>query len=340
MSARSVRVQALLVSEYAGGLSQRASIVSLAGKELPVPGRLRTLRWDAWGLSPDARFVAAVRPGTVSRPGGAVLVGRVRGGTMQTVLREPCRPWCAYEPTYAWSPDSRLLAVSAGGLEGPSILELVDVSGRVVKSLPMPNVDPEYGGKAAHRVISWSPDGSRLLVMRYNEYRASAALVLDIGTGKSRRIAGFAGCDRPELEWSPNGRLIALSSSGTQDCLDLFAIIDAVHAKTLTSRHWDKGLGQGGTVWAPDGKSVFGTATTYRSGEYLHRIDRIYLTGRRVNVIKPAAGARTPRVALGTGLLYDSGKTLYLHRLATGQTDRLMSLRSGVLTVVPLRRLP
>ena len=340
MSGRSVReVQALLVSEYAGGLSQRASIVSLAGKELPVPARLRKLRWGVWRLSPDGRFVAEVRPGTVLRR-GSVLVGRVRGGSMQTVLEEPCQSACAYDPTYAWSADSRQLAAAAGGLGEPSVLRLVDVNGRLVRSFSVPNVDPQLGGKVAHRVISWSPDGSRLLLMRYSESGQSAAVVLEIRSGKWRRVAAFVACDGPELEWSPNGRLIALSSHGTQDCLDQFALIDVLNGKTLTSRQWDKGLGQGGTLWAPDSKSVFGTATTYRSGKYSHRIDRIYLIGRRVNVIKPAVGATTPRVALATGLIYDTANALYLRRFATGQTDRLTSLRSSLFTVEPLQRIP
>ena len=340
-SVRAVRgVQAVLVSEYAGGLSQRVSIVSLAGKQLPVAPRLRTFRWGASSLSPDARFVAEVRPGTVHRR-GIVLVGRVRGGSMQTVLEEPCPSACPYDPTLAWSPDSRHLALAAGGgLGKPSVLRLVDVNGRLVKSFAVPSNDPDNGRKVAHRVISWSPDGSRLLLMRYGELGPSAAVVLEIATGRLHAVARFAGCDGPDLEWSPDGRLLALTSDATQDCLDRFELIDALRAKTLISREWDKGLGQGGTLWAPDSKSVFGTATTYRSGKYSHRIDRIYVTGRRVNVIEPAANEAIPRVALATGLIYDTTNALYLRRFAAGKADRLTTLRSNLITVEPLRRLP
>lgn len=344
-SSRSVpAVQALLVSEQlAAGVSQRVSIISLAGKKLAVPGRLQKLRWGDWALSPDARFVAWFAQ-LSSRPGGGVLVGPLRGGTMQTVLRDPCRPSCGYWPTYAWGPDSRLLAVSAGALEEPQVLRLVDVNGRVVKSFSMPNAVTEWGGKVrvTYRVVSWPPDGSRLLLLRSDRYGPSAVVVLEVGTGKWHRVAGvrrFSGCDHPKLAWSPDGRLIALSSHGTQDCLDLFALIDALHAKTLISEEWEDELGDGRPVWAVDGKSVF-IRTTPVSGQPLEGIDRIYLTGERVNVIEPTADGATPRVALATGLIYDAANALYLHHFATGETKRLMPLRSGSRMIEPLQRLP
>ena len=111
----------------------------------------------------------------------------------------------------------------------------------------------------ATEVISWSPDGSRLLLEQTTSFGAGTAIVREISGGKSRRLSEFVGCDGPRLTWSPNGRFIALVSKGTQDCLDFFDLIDAVRAKTLVSGQWDKGKGEGGTVWASDSKSVFGT---------------------------------------------------------------------------------
>jgi hypothetical protein len=226
------------------------------------------------------------------------------------------------------------------------VLRIVDLSGRVVRSFAVPRLDTASGEPAATEVISWSPDGSRLLLMRTASFGETAAIVRDIKTGKSRGVADFVGCDGPRLAWSPNGRFIALDSRGTQDCLDFFNLIDAVRAKTLVSRQWDKGKGEGGTVWAADSKSVFGSTSIYRAGRTSSRIDRIYLSGRRSNFIKPRLGWLTPRLALVTGLVYDSvppktgPTTLYLHRFATRAEERVASSRLGFARVEPLQHLP
>jgi hypothetical protein len=345
---RSAPVRGLLVTENESNGGERVSILSLTGKRLPIPPRLRSLGYAAGQLSPyarlspDARFVA-----DIDLRRGSVLIGGVRGGAMRTVLRSPCPSGCLNAPTFAWSPDSRFLAVAAGdGVGKPSVLRIVDLSGRVVRSFTVPRRDPDSGEPEGTEVISWSPDGSRLLLMRTATFGATAAIVREIRTGTSRSVANFVGCDGPHLAWSPNGRFIALDSRGTQDCLDFFALIDAVRAKTLISRSWEKGKGAGGTVWAPDSKSVFGFSSTYRAGRTSSRIDRIYLSGRRTKIIKPRLGWLTPRVALVTGLVYDSAppttgpKTLYLHNFTTRAQERLASSRLGFARVEPLQRLP
>ena len=149
---RPLQCGGLLVIENFSGAGERVSILSLAGNRLPVPPRLRTLGWVASQLSPnvrlspDARFVADA---DVRR--GNVLVGRVQGGAMRTVLRSPCGPRCLAPPTFAWSPDSRFLAVAAGGLGTPSVLRIVDLSGRIVKSFSEPRVDPNSGSRWPRR---------------------------------------------------------------------------------------------------------------------------------------------------------------------------------------------
>ena len=344
-TARAAPVAGLLVTEYTADGKSRLSIVSLTGKRTPVPPRLRTLGrgWPAWRLSPDARLVAA------ATPDGDVLLGPVRGGVMQTVLRSPCPAQGLDGPTFAWSPDGRHLAVAAGGIgrDGKgqrSVLKIVDPSGRLVRSFTVPRRTDDWGGPIATAVSSWSPDGSRLLLERVATYASTAAVVRDIETGTSRTVARFAGCDAAHLTWSPNGRYLALDSRGTQDCLDYFELIDAVRAKTIVSREWDKGAGEGGTVWAADSKSVFGSSSTYRAGRTSSRIDRISLTGRRTNVIASRLGLVTPRVALATGLVFDvfmvGEKALYLHDFATGQRRRLAASARGFASVEPLQRLP
>ena len=100
----SARAQALLVID-SGYPTPTVTIISLAGKRLPVPARVRK---SPFGLSPDARRVA-------DTTADGVRVGPVRRGSMMTVLRGDRCPSCVYgtDPSFAWSPDSRRLAAAA-----------------------------------------------------------------------------------------------------------------------------------------------------------------------------------------------------------------------------------
>ena len=109
-----------------------------------------------------------------------------------------CEPCCAVRvgldaspTTFAWSPDSRFLAVAAGGLGTPSVLRIVDLSGRIVKSFSEPRVDPNSGEPVATEVISWSPDGSRLLLEQTTSFGA--------GPPSSARSAEASRADSPSL---------------------------------------------------------------------------------------------------------------------------------------------
>jgi hypothetical protein len=62
----------------------RVTLLSPAGKRLPVPERVRKFPHE---LSPDGRMVAGVRD-------GKLLLGPVRGGALKTILRGVCaRPY-------------------------------------------------------------------------------------------------------------------------------------------------------------------------------------------------------------------------------------------------------
>ena len=344
--AGSAPVRGLLVrSTYPKAL---VSILTLDGKSLAVPARVREF---PLGLSPDARLVAGVSAPPQLHGTGAVLLGPVHGGSMKTVLRGDCTsPPCprGADPSYAWSPDAQRLAAAVNPARGPTLLKLLDRSGTVMRSVSLPRQSTERGDRAYHRLVSWSPNGRRLLLMRSNDYGPTAAVEVDVATGRSRTLAKFRPCDGPSLAWSPDSRLVALTSSGTQDCDDRFAIIDAASARPVLERSYPKGLGEGGTLWATDSRSVFAAAITLSATKpngIRSRIDRVLLDGRRSNVIEPRAGWLIPRVALDTGLVYQTSPrtgygALYLHRLSSVEHDRRISSQKGIDAVVPLTRAP
>ena len=317
------------------------TIISLTGKRLPVPARVRK---SPFGLSPDARMVAVVsgnEPGATRQEyaTGGVLVGAVRGGSMRSVLRGDCdSPPCpsGADPSYAWSPDSQRVAAAANTAHGPTLLKVFDRNGRVVRSFALPQTNPSLErGRVYYHLVSWSPDGSRLLLRQYTQY-ATAVVVVDINSGRVRtleRLLGPGGLTG--LVWSPDGRYVALAFGGTQDSNDVFAVIDAASARPVIHRSVDKGSGPRDPVWAPDSRSLF--LSVYPGG-----IDRLYLTGRRT---KHVTSSGVPEVALSTGLVYSTRslnkpEVLHLYDFATGHRDALMSSRTGIEAVLPLSRIP
>jgi hypothetical protein len=340
----SAQPQALLVLEYPSyrpSSTPTATIISLTGKRLPVPARVRT---SPFGLSPDARMVAAVsgtEPGATRQEyaTAGVLVGAVRGGSMRSILRGDCdSPPCPYgaDPSYAWSPDSQRLAAAANTVHGPTLLKVFDRNGRLVRSFALPRTNPSLEkARVYHHLVSWSPDGSRLLLRQDTQY-ASAVVVVDITSGRVRtleRLFGPGGLTDPV--WSPDGRYVALAFGGTQDSNDVFAVIDAASAQPVIHRSVDKGSGPHDLVWAPDSRSLF--LSVYPGG-----IDRLYLPGGRTNHVMSSG---VPLLALSTGLVYstralDKPDVLHLYDFATGHREQLMSSRTGFQALLPLSRIP
>lgn len=325
-------VGGLLVVEQ-GQPSPRVTILTLAGRRLPVPARVREF---PFGLSPDARLVAAVSA-------DGVLIGPVRGGSMNSVLRGSCASSpCPYgsDPSYAWSPDSQRLAAAASPLHGPTLLKLFNRSGQMVRSFTLPQGDPAHGARVYHHLLPWSPDGSRLLLLRSNDYGPTAAVVLDIEAAKLRTLAPMHFCSEPSLAWSPDARLVALAEQRVcQDGPSTFSVMDAARARRIVQCA-DRPACSGGTVWARDSGSLFGTVINKGAS----RIDRFYLAGHRTTVIESSASQLTPQVALATGLVYQANPShghaaMYLHHFATGRRDLLISSES-TMAVRPLAHLP
>jgi dipeptidyl aminopeptidase/acylaminoacyl peptidase len=343
-SVRSAREAALLVVEYPGyqpSSTSKVTIISLAGKQLAVvPTRLRN---SPFGLSPDARMVAAVsgnEPGATRREfsRGGVLVGPVRGGSMRTLLRGNCdSPPCPYgpDPSYAWSPDSKRLAAAAIAGPGRTLLHVFDRAGHVLRSLALPRTNASLvAGHVYYHVVSWSPDGSRLLLRQYTEWAPEAVVVVDIASARVRTLEQLSGPGGlTALTWSPDGRYVALAYDGTHDANDLFAVVDARSARTAIRRSVPNGdpARMSDPVWSPDGRSLYVSA---RGG-----IDRVYLSGRRSSRVLSDG---IPKVALRGGLVYSTRtlRALRLYDPASGHRRQLIASRTGIDAVVRLSRLP
>ena len=211
-----------------------------AGKRMAVPARLREF---PLGLSPDARLIAGTTPRLGGPPAG-VIFGQVRGGPMTEIIRGVCvatatdERSCPYgaDPSFAWSPDSHRLAAAVNSGQGPTILRLFTRSGLRVRSFALPRQNPERPGRAYHRLISWSPDGSHLLLMRSDPYIDTAVVALDVHTGRLRTLDRMGDPhDSPTVAWSPNGRLIALTTGqdGSWGGGYAYAVIDVADGRTI-----------------------------------------------------------------------------------------------------------
>jgi hypothetical protein len=340
-SAPPPRVVALLLAEGftpAHGIA----IVALSGKRFPVPARVRD--WPL-GLSPDSRLVAGFSGGRPYSP-EAVTLGKVRGGSMKEILRGTCSASVCprgADPSFAWSPDSRRLAAAAIPRAGSTLLRLFDRSGRLVRSLKLPARNPERGGRAYHRLVSWSPDGSRLLLKRMNAYFDTAVLTVDVDTGRVRTLARIeAPQDSPTVTWSPNGRLVVLTSAGFSSRDYSYAVIDVANARPIVRCNSGSPCDvSSGSVWAPNSRSLFKS-----SGKDILRVD---LAGRRTRVGRSNTPYPLLRAAFSHYLLYETisvrhdevvRDTLFVLDLTTHREKQIVSLRTGVTAIMPLTRIP
>jgi hypothetical protein len=340
--------------------SAPAEFITLAGEPLRVPERLRA---SPRGLSPDGRLVAAVDE-------EAVLMGSVRGGPMRVVLRGECYS-CPYgaDPSHAWSPDSRRLAAALTPEEGATLLKLVDRNGRVTRSFTLPGKEPVYGERLFYNVISWSPDGGRLLLRGSDNYGPRSLETLDVRTGKRRTGMDLHPCSSESVSWSPDGRFLVLTdfgsvSLGVNECGRRLTVVDAlfgrtlIHYETACMPDCDTTWTPAEAVWADDSRTLFGSFIRPASaGRVSTTIERFSLAGRRTvivgpsvgpaidrDVVGPTVGTLTPRLALRSGLIYQADSprrsSLYLQDFGTGQRVLLVSFPARITSVAALPRLP
>ena len=349
--AQGAAVRALLLADDAYSYPGRGvRITSLAGKQLQVPARVRSY---PLGLSPDGHLVAGSPSGfEVASEAVKIVLGEVRGGPMNTILEAECKssssadePVCdsGADPSLAWGPNGQRLAVAANAQRAPTLLKLFDRSGRVVRSFTLPRYDAEQGGRAYFEVDSWSPDGSRLLLLRSSPYVPTAYQALEIKTGKLRTLVDafmVHGGGSPAVRWSPNGSLVASISDDPYEGPE-FRIVDVASGRAIVQcesskacKKWQPLFAGLYPVWEPHSQGFFA-----RSG---NSIIRIGLDGRRTNVISPVPTSTEPVVAFGNYLVYQTWKndrgSLFLLNRNSGHRSPLGRGTSGM--VRPLTRIP
>ncbi|HEV7631532.1 MAG TPA: Tol-Pal system beta propeller repeat protein TolB [Steroidobacteraceae bacterium] len=168
---------------------------------------------------------------------------------------------------------------------------------------------------------AWSPDGQWIAYVSF-ENRASAVFLQRVRTGERRQISARAGVNNAP-SFSPDGRKIALTLSGSSGNLDIYVLDLATQGLT---RITDDPAIDTEAVWSADGRSLYFTSD--RAG------------GPQIYEVAAQAGQRPKRITFGTGYaagprLSPDGKLIALvtqesgsfriavHDLASGQMRTL-----------------
>ena len=210
-----------------------------------------------------------------------------------------------------WHPDGRQLA-SEGSCHGNTGLYLIDtVTGELQLLFDSPHVDG---------YPRWFPDGRRVAFHQIDEDRESRILIADFSRDDADPLPITGGPFDIEPAPSPDGSLLAYSTSGEggQDIAILdIASDDVVVWKTATAENFPS--------WHPDGESlVFHARQAADSHIYLRSRDaaepRIVDTGPGPNLVANLA-------ADGSRLVFsserDGDREIYLQRLDDGALERL-----------------
>ena len=222
------------------GLVSRRFASGLYQGRCPVYRRRRRLRVGPIAAPADGRV-------TWSPDGGSIVYASLRDslsvvevtGTNQRIITSGIRPW---EP--AWQPTGSSLLY-----EADDDLYVVPLDG----SGPPSNLTQSSEREGAP---SWSPDGQRILFVKYPERGPGSGLSSEVwvmnadGTQK-RRLASFGwqGYIAPPPRWSPDGSKVAYTVQDSQ------YIIDAAtgqSARAVVS----PGCEPIGAGWSPDGLAV------------------------------------------------------------------------------------
>jgi Tol biopolymer transport system component len=185
-----------------------------------------------------------------------------------------------------------------------------------------------------------------LLLVRSSDYYDTALVTVDLATGQLRRqVPIHEPHDSPtSISWSPNGRLLTLTTEARSQADYAFALIDIATGRIrLQCKGPNRCPWLGANVWSPEGDALFKTST---SGRTIMQVD---LSGRQTTVITEPSGRATPLLVDGRRLLYQRDtytsdrtlrSTLYIVDTQTHRRRQLVSFRPSITAVLPLRRLP
>jgi Tol biopolymer transport system component len=171
---------------------------------------------------------------------------------------------------FAWSPDSRHLAVLCAWQDDPeefaglAVADLEQPESIDVRFIPM---DPPDRGRQWADFLSWSPGGDRLLY-RYTSIpdiyggfsaESGGGLYTMSPSGQDIRQIRPLGLDEASLVWSPNGRTILVPEPVPDTAIPYWMVVDesGQQAKWVPDYRTFADLEAGsGAVWSPDGKKI------------------------------------------------------------------------------------
>jgi TolB protein len=114
---------------------------------------------------------------------------------------------------------------------------------------------------------AWSADGQWLAYVSFED-RVSAVIVQQLSTGKRQRVSARAGVNGAPA-WSPDGRRLALTLSGSGGNLDIYVLDLATQALTRITE--DPAIDTE-PAWSADGKDLYFTSDR-SGGPQIYRTD-------------------------------------------------------------------
>ncbi|MFD0265100.1 protein kinase [Streptomyces sp. NPDC127106] len=157
---------------------------------------------------------------------------------------------CAMLPQ--WSPDRRSFAYTQ-----------VTAQGAAVWTANADGSDPRRVAAIAGGRVSWSPDGTRLAVLRA-EKGVQQLFVVNVADGSARQVtAGTGQVEDPA--WSPDGKRIAFCMPSGKDDWQIHAV-DADTPGAAPQQLTRLPHPALDPVWSPDGRTFAYTAGTYGRG--------------------------------------------------------------------------
>jgi WD40 repeat protein len=208
-----------------------------------------------WAFSPDRTRVAYLA--RYAGSGYALTIASLLDGSEAIIARG--LEGVQLSPA-AWSnADTLALSVTTAAEVGVDVINADGSNPRSLVRLPVGN-----GLAGIGWMMSWSPDGTRLVYARDNELLAPTdAAVIDLATGRSTPITTAAGQpvspwmavgNLPQVLWTPDGRAVAYLPGSRSDSPWTFLDLDTHEARLAPDAGGPPATRR--PFWAPDGAHV------------------------------------------------------------------------------------